>query len=105
MYKDLLPIGSIVLLKGGERKLMICGRIVSGGENDEIFDYVGCIYPEGVIDSSNMLFFNRDTIKEKYFIGFQDKEEMDFREKFLDQLGELEVVDGTIVPKNRNSNE
>jgi len=27
MYQDLLPIGSVVLLKGGNKRVMICGRI------------------------------------------------------------------------------
>ncbi len=99
MYKDLLPIGSIVRLTDGERRLMICGRIVSQAGTDKIYDYVGCIYPQGIEDSDNMYFFNRDVIEDIYFIGFQDKEELIFRHEMLDQLGELEVVDGHIVPK------
>nr|MCR4909192.1 DUF4176 domain-containing protein [Lachnospiraceae bacterium] len=47
MYKDLLPIGSVVLLKGGQRKLMITGRILSDEKLTEIYDYVGVIYPLG----------------------------------------------------------
>ncbi|SFK95157.1 hypothetical protein SAMN05216390_10622 [Lachnospiraceae bacterium KH1T2] len=99
MYKDLLPIGSIVRLKEGTKKLMITGRIICRAGSDEIFDYVGCTYPEGLTDAKNMLFFNRDAIEEKFFIGFQDKEEIDFREQVLANLGELEVVDGKIVQK------
>ena len=45
MYKDLLPIGSVVLLKGGEKRLMVCGRVVCSGDSEEIHDYVGCYYP------------------------------------------------------------
>ena len=99
MYKDLLPIGSIVRLKGAERKLMVCGRIVCNEKADQIYDYVGCIYPQGIIGSSEMYFFNRDGIEEYHFIGFQDKEEMEYRHGVLDTLGELQVVDGQIVPK------
>ena len=99
MYNDLLPIGSVVLLKGGEVKLMIVGRIVTNGEAAQIFDYVGCIYPRGVVDSSNLYFFNRDDIDDIYFIGFQDREELVFRQGVLANLGELEIRDGQIVPK------
>jgi hypothetical protein len=98
MYKNLLPIGSIVLLKEGQRKLMICGRIVTKGTEAQIYDYVGCVYPQGVVSSSNMYFFNRDAIDMIYFIGFQDQEELQYRHA-LDQLGELEIVDGKIVEK------
>ena len=63
MYKDLLPIGSIVLLKGGEKRIMICGRIQAKDGEDDIYDYSACYYPEGIIDPSSMFFFNRDAIE------------------------------------------
>lgn len=99
MYKDLLPIGSIVLLKGGEKRIMICGRIQAKDGDDTIYDYSACYYPEGIINPSSMFFFNRDAIETIFFIGFQDKEELEFRTNVLDNLGELEIVDGAIVPK------
>lgn len=100
MYKDLLPIGSIVLLKGGERKLMVCGRIISDSNIKEIYDYVGCLYPEGITNPDNLYFFNRDSIEKKYFIGCQDQEEIYFQDEILSKLGELEIVDGAIVEKS-----
>lgn len=99
MYKDLMPIGSIVRLKGGERRVMICGRVVCKSGEDVIYDYVSCLYPQGMLGSDSLFFFNRDSIEEVYFIGFQDQEEMQFRKGILDNLGELAVVDGQIVKK------
>ena len=99
MYKDMLPIGSVVLLKGGDKRVMICGRIQAKAGENVIYDYSACYYPEGIVDPSAMLFFNRDAIDTVYFVGFQDKEELDFRHEVLDQLGELEIKDGAIVPK------
>ena len=49
MYKDLLPIGSVVLLKGGEKRLMICGRVVCREDGEQIYDYAGCYYPEATM--------------------------------------------------------
>ena len=46
-----------------------------------------------------MFFFNRDAIDTVYFLGFQDKDELDFRQNVLDKLGELEIKDGSIVHK------
>ena len=83
MYKDLLPIGSVVLLKGGEKRLMICGRIQAKRGDDNIYDYSACYYPEGIIDSTSMYFFNRDSIDRVFFIGFQDLEEISYREGFV----------------------
>lgn len=99
MYKNLLPIGSVVLLNGGDKKIMICGRIQAKEGEDKIYDYSACYYPEGIVDPSSMFFFDRDAIEIVYFIGFQDKEELDFRASVLDNLGELEIKDGTIIPK------
>lgn len=99
MYKNLLPIGSVVLLNGGDKKIMICGRIQAKEGEDKIYDYSACYYPEGIVDPSSMFFFDRDAIETVFFLGFQDKEELDFRASVLDNLGELEIKYGTIVPK------
>lgn len=99
MYKNLLPVGSVVLLKGGNKRVMICGRIQAKEGDSVIYDYSACYYPEGITDPEAMFFFNRDAIDTVFFIGFQDKEELDFRSTVLDALGELEVKDGRIVPK------
>jgi hypothetical protein len=99
MYKNLLPVGSVVLLKGGEKRLMICGRIQTKTDSDKIYDYSACYYPEGIIGSDSMFFFDRDAIETVYFIGFQDTEELEFRQQVLDNLGELEIKNGEIVPK------
>lgn len=99
MYQDLLPIGSVVLLNGGNKRVMICGRIQACGGENVIYDYSGCFFPEGIIDPKNMFFFNRDAIQMVFFIGFQDQEELEFRRDVLGKLGELEIRDGQIVSK------
>lgn len=99
MYKDLLPNGSVVLLKGGDKRIMICGRIQAKLGDDTVYDYSACYYPEGMVDPNNIFFFNRDAIDRVFFIGFQDQEEMEFKSKVLAQLGELEIRDGVIMPR------
>lgn len=91
MYKNMLPIGSIVRTEGAQRKLMVIGRVVTTEENDTIFDYVGIPYPEGINDTDKMYFFNRDQIEELLFIGFQDHEALLFQSEVLDKLGELKI--------------
>ena len=50
MIKDLLPIGSVVLLENGEKRLMISGIMQSDAEKQgKEFDYLGILYPEGHI--------------------------------------------------------
>lgn len=98
MYKDMLPIGSVVLLKGGSKRIMIIGRIQTKEGDDRIYDYSACYYPEGTLGSDSNFFFDKDAIDRIFFRGFEDEEELEFRSKVLDTLGELEVRDGQIVP-------
>ncbi len=99
MYENLLPIGSVVLLKGAKTKLMITGRILSDEKMENIYDYVGVIYPMGTTGNESNYFFNTDAIDRLYFIGYQDEDELKFKSEVLAELGELEIKDGQIVPK------
>ena len=52
MFKELLPIGSVVLLKGGIKKIMVTGiKPVSKDDDgtEQEYDYIGVIYPEGYL--------------------------------------------------------
>jgi len=96
---EFLPIGSVVLLEGGNKRIMICGRIQAQAGSDIIYDYSACYYPEGIVDPKSMFFFNRDAIETVYFRGYEDQDELDYRHDVLDQLVELEIRDGMIVSK------
>ena len=55
MWKGVLPIGSVVLLKGGDRKVMICGVCVTKEDDDSrVFDYSGVLYPDGLEDPDKL---------------------------------------------------
>ena len=77
-----LPIGTIVILKNGEKKMMITGFNPSTeDENGTIsFDYSGCVYPEGIISSDESYLFNHDMIDNVCFIGYEDEDERVFAE-------------------------
>ena len=96
-YKGLLPLGSVVSLKDMDPKVFISGRIVCAEGDDRIYDYVGCIYPEGMGKGDELIFFDREAVERLYFIGYQDEYEIAFRTEVLDKLGELEIVDGEMV--------
>jgi len=77
-----LPIGSVVILKGGKRELMIMSYCImpNGGEvydkNGKVenapsmFDYGGCFYPEGMVTSDQVFAFNHDQIERVCFTGY-----------------------------------
>lgn len=77
--KELLPIGSVVMLKGGNKRVMICGRIQTIINEDKVYDYSACYYPEGIINSKELFLFNNEDIDMVYFVGLQDVEEFKFR--------------------------
>lgn len=97
MRSNLLPIGSVVLLKGGQKRIMICGRIQAKTGDDHVYDYSACYYPEGIVNPQSMFFFDNDAIESVFFIGFQDPEEISFRNNVLEKLSELEIRDGVIT--------
>ncbi len=93
MYENLLPIGSVVLLKGGNKRVMICGRIQARAGEKKVYDYSACWFPEGIMNPKEMFFFDHDAIQTLFFIGLQDEEELAFRAETLGSLGELYVDD------------
>ena len=50
MAKDILPLGSVVLLNGGTKKIMVIGYCMKTPEDEnKIYDYCGGVFPEGVL--------------------------------------------------------
>lgn len=79
MFKNLLPIGTIVLLKGGIRKLMITGIKVASTENqDRVYDYIGVLYPEGFMGEQGNFMFNHSEINDVIYMGYTNPERDDF---------------------------
>jgi hypothetical protein len=69
-----LPIGSVIQLKGGEKKLMIIGRVQIDTSTGKRYDYAACLYPEGIIDSKHTVLFNNDAIDRLFYIGYESDE-------------------------------
>lgn len=84
--KELLPIGTIVLLKDGEKRLMINGILQTDmNKTQKNYDYIGILYPEGHIGEGFQYLFNHEGISEIIFRGFEDSE----RDEFLDKLSKI----------------
>lgn len=80
--KELLPIGSIVRLQNGQKRLMITGVLQSKeDELDKQYDYLGILYPEGHIGGDFQYLFNQEDIDEIFFRGYEDQERQAFLEK------------------------
>lgn len=72
--RDLLPVGSIVLLKDATKKLAIIGILQVNSSENKIYDYLGVPYPEGFIDTGNNFLFNHDDINDIIFTGYSNPE-------------------------------
>ncbi len=77
-----LPLGTVVLLKGAKKRLMITGFCSFDEEKkDKMYDYTGCLYPEGIITSKQMALFDHSQIEKIFYLGLRDNEEIEFKKK------------------------
>lgn len=91
MRDKYLPIGTIVLLKGGKKRAMITGFCSVAQENQEkIYDYSGCVYPEGYLSSNQVCLFDHDQIEKIFFVGYEDDEEKIFKDKLNKIVASIE---------------
>lgn len=81
MINGLLPIGSVVLVGDSKKKVMIVGCCQKGGSELKLWDYTGVVFPEGYLDANKMFLFNNGQISKVYALGYQDEEQMIFKEK------------------------
>ena len=90
MNTTLLPIGTVLLLKESTKRIMIIGVCQRSAEKpDEIWDYSGCLFPEGYIGPDKVFLFNNDQIDKVFDMGYQDEEQAAFGEKAEQVLKEL----------------
>lgn len=81
-----LPLGTIVLLKGAKKRLMVTGFCIYSDEQKRYFDYTGCIYPEGFISSTQNLVFDHNQIEKIIVMGYSDEEEKQFKKDLYQKL-------------------
>ena len=84
--KNLLPIGSVVLLEGGDKDLMIIGVVQTNPDDGKQYDYLGCLYPEGYVGQEHIYLFNHEDIERIEAEGFANDEHYAFRERLAQLL-------------------
>ena len=98
--ENLLPIGSIITLTGGEKRLMICGIVQENPEDGKRYDYLAFPYPEGYVGEEHIYMFNHEEIKRVDAEGFMDEEYHVFREKLADDCRNLKLPKQLTYHKN-----
>lgn len=73
---DFIPLGSVVILKGGVQKALVIARAINVKHNDKVFffDYACVPYPQGLV-SDQIAYFNHDSIAKVIFEGYHDVED------------------------------
>lgn len=84
MKEKYLPIGTVVTLKEGTKKIMIIGYCPIN-ENNEMFDYTACPFPEGVITPNRIIAFNHENIEIINQLGMDNEETQNFN-KTLNEI-------------------
>lgn len=115
-FKKYLPLGSVVLMNGGRKRVMITGYAVKAAETgDRLWDYIGCLWPEGMIAPDKNLLFDHKDIYQIYAIGYSDDEQKRFmsvldkatelNEQKENKLGEQEIIEPNAMLQNQNTEE
>ena len=82
-----LPVGTVVLLRNGTKRVMINGFCTMDAEKPEkIYDYSGVLFPEGALSSDQSLLFDHEQIIRVDHYGLYDTEEQDFKKKLQEVL-------------------
>ena len=72
MEQKYLPIGTVVLLKGGHDPIMITSYCVYPKTNKEkLFDYGACLYPTGILNPEVIHAFNHSQIDKILHMGYK----------------------------------
>ena len=95
-YDKVLPIGTVVLLKNGTKRVMINGFCtMDASKPEKVYDYSGVLFPEGSLSSDQTLLFDHEQIVRVDHLGLDDDEEKAFKVK----LKEI-VAEGAAAPEN-----
>ena len=91
-----LPVGSVVLLKDGTKRVMVNGFCTMDATNpSKVYDYSGVLFPEGALSSDQTLLFDHNQIVRIDHIGLEDQEELDFKVKLKEIVAQA-AANGSI---------
>ena len=101
MKEKFLPIGSVVKVKENDKQLMITGYLPVREKDGkkEVYDYLGCVYPLGVVKTDINAVFNRADIEKILYIGHVD----DDCKKLIETLQEgVELAKNQVIQEEKN---
>ncbi len=98
-----LPVGSVVLLENGTKRVMINGFcVIDGDQPNKVYDYSAVLFPEGNISSTQTLLFDHEQIVRIDHIGLEDEEEKEFKRKLVEVMNSPENVMNQVAADQAN---
>lgn len=96
---EFLPLGSMVVVKGSTKKVMIIARglAVMQAQGQRYYDYGACLYPEGLI-GDQVIYFNHDVVNRIVFKGYTDEDEGIALENIAEALKHVTIEKGDPMP-------
>ena len=99
-----LPVGTVVLLQNGSKRIRINGFCaIDPKEPNRIYDYSGVLFPEGSLSSDQALLFDHSQIVRVDHVGLQDDEERQFKNKLnvlVEQMAKKNEEAATSAPES-----
>jgi len=93
-----LPVGTVVMLTGGSKRAMITGFCAMGEGDQKVYDYSGCLYPEGFLSSNQVCLFDHEQIAQVFHMGLVDAEETEFKNKLKAVIPQMMANQGQGTP-------
>lgn len=88
----LLPIGTVVRLTDGSKKLMVTGYYSKVPNENKIYTYNACVFPEGFMENTFCL-FDANQIDEVLYLGLEND---DFKQYLQNLDSKFDVSSGVI---------
>lgn len=74
MKEKFLPIGTVCKLSTSPKEVMIIGYLpIPNEENNIVYDYSACTYPEGLLSSDLIVGFNHSEIEKILQLGMESE--------------------------------
>ncbi|MBL1224264.1 DUF4176 domain-containing protein [Enterococcus sp. BWR-S5] len=94
---EFLPLGTICIVKGNTKKLMVIARGVATvmERHPLYFDYGACLYPEGLLGDS-LIYFNHEDIQKTVHEGYVNDENELMLENLAAAIKESDIPKGNV---------
>ena len=77
MENKYLPLGTLVSLKNQLKEIMIIGYFsIEYNNTVKMYDYIGCVYPEGLLLKNSLISFNHSDIQNIISLGYKSDKYM-----------------------------